>query len=245
MIAQNGYRWIMSQVAHKPAQNRDQTRLALIEVATRLLRDAGPAAVTTRAVAAAAGVQAPTIYRLFGDKGGLLDAVAEHALTTYVSEKAAHRDGSDPIAELRSGWDTHIEFGLANPALFALLVDPNRAQSPATMAGLQVLQARVHRVAAAGRLRVTEREAVALLHAAGTGAVLTLIATPRADRNLGLVDAMYDAVMGSILADRPERSDGATVSAAVALRAAMPSLRMLTAAERVLLAEWLDRVTTH
>jgi AcrR family transcriptional regulator len=37
---------------------------------------AGRRAVTTRAVAAGAGVQAPTIYRLFGDKDGLLDALA-------------------------------------------------------------------------------------------------------------------------------------------------------------------------
>ncbi|WP_338419811.1 TetR family transcriptional regulator [Streptomyces klenkii] len=36
--------------------------------------------MTTRAVAAAAGVQAPAIYRLFGDKDGLLEAVAEQRL---------------------------------------------------------------------------------------------------------------------------------------------------------------------
>ena len=51
-----------------------------MEVAARLLREQGAAAVTTRAVAMAAGVQAPTIYRLFGDKDGLLDAVAEYVL---------------------------------------------------------------------------------------------------------------------------------------------------------------------
>ncbi len=47
---------------------RSDTRTKLVDVAARLLRDYGPAAVTTRGVAEAAGVQAPTIYRLFGDK---------------------------------------------------------------------------------------------------------------------------------------------------------------------------------
>jgi len=46
---------------------RGETRSTLVRVAARLLRERGAAAVTTRAVAEAAGVQAPTIYRLFGD----------------------------------------------------------------------------------------------------------------------------------------------------------------------------------
>ncbi|HEY0937917.1 MAG TPA: helix-turn-helix domain-containing protein, partial [Trebonia sp.] len=58
-----------------PVSARDQTRAHLVEVAAELLASQGPDAVTTRSVALAAGVQAPAIYRLFGDKGGLLDAV--------------------------------------------------------------------------------------------------------------------------------------------------------------------------
>jgi AcrR family transcriptional regulator len=49
--------------------------------------------VTTRSVALAAGVQPPTIYRLFGDKDGLLDAVAEHGFAHY----AANKRPADPI----------------------------------------------------------------------------------------------------------------------------------------------------
>ncbi|HLR84941.1 MAG TPA: helix-turn-helix domain-containing protein, partial [Nocardioidaceae bacterium] len=46
---------------------RDQTRQRVIEAAIELLARDGRDAVTTRAVADAAGVQAPAIYRLFGD----------------------------------------------------------------------------------------------------------------------------------------------------------------------------------
>lgn len=218
------------------------TRAALVEVAARLLREQGPAAVTTRAVAHAAGVQAPTIYRLFGDKNGLLDAVAEHVFATYVAEKVVARDDGDPLADLRAGWDLHIGFGLTNAALFGLLVDPSRnARSPAAAAGLEVLQARVRRVAATGRLRVSEHRAVELIQAAGNGAVLALLSAPAAERKLDLADAMYDAAMQAILTDMPASSSDSTTAAAVAFRTVVPTLPRLTDAERTLMSEWLDR----
>jgi AcrR family transcriptional regulator len=227
----------------KPSSTgRPQTRAGIVEVAAQLLREQGAAAVTTRAVAQAAGMQAPTIYRFFEDKDALLDTVAEHVFATYVAGKALVEDSGDPVADLRAGWDVHIGFGLANAALFGLLTDPSRgARSPAAAAGLEVLRARVHRVAVTGRLRVTEQRAVELIHAAGTGAVLTLLSIPPEDRDLDLADAMYEAVMRSILTDGPPLPADSTTAVAVALRAVAPKLPRLTDAERALLAEWLDR----
>ncbi|GAA3548713.1 TetR/AcrR family transcriptional regulator [Nonomuraea rosea] len=225
---------------------RGETRANLVQVAARLLHEQGPAAVTTRAVAQAAGVQAPTIYRLFGDKEGLLDAVAEHVLATYVAGKTSGADRGDPVADLRAGWDTHIGFGLANAALFGLLNDPARGRSPAAAAGHEVLRARVRRVAETGRLRVTERRAVELIRAAGTGAVLTLLSMPQEERDPGLADAMYDAVMRSILLDAPASpplalDEDGTIAAAVAFRTVVPKLPALSEAERGLMSEWLER----
>jgi AcrR family transcriptional regulator len=213
-----------------------------VQCAAQLLREQGASAVTTRAVAQAAGMQAPTIYRFFQDKDALLDAVAEHVFATYAAGKTLVQDSGDPIADLRAGWDTHIGFGLANAALFDLLTDPSRgARSPAAAAGLEVLRARVHRVAAIGRLRVPERRAVELIHAAGTGTVLTLLSTPPAHRDPDLADAMYEAVMRSILTDVPTLPADSATAAAVAFRAVAPKLTMLTDAERALLSQWLDR----
>ncbi|WP_063053159.1 TetR/AcrR family transcriptional regulator [Nocardia arthritidis] len=220
--------------------SRQETRERIVEVAGRLLCEQGPHAVTTRAVAHAAGMQAPTIYRFFEDKDALLDAVAEHVFATYVAGKALADEEDDPVAELRAGWDTHIDFALTNPAVFSMLTDPHRGTaSPAAAAGLQVLRARVHRVAAAGRLRVSERRAVDLVHAAGTGAALALLSVPAQDRDLGLAEAMYEAVTHAILTDIPPPS--APDAAAAALRTAAPELPMLTDAERALLSEWLRR----
>ena len=236
-------------------RTRSETRSRIVDVAAQLLRDHGPAAVTTRGVAEAAGVQAPTIYRLFGDKDGLLEAVAEHVMAAYVAAKteiaeAAPAAGIDPLTDLRAAWQTQIDFGVANPSLFRLLSDPDRVrQSPAARAGREVLQTRIHRVAATGRLRVSEQRATSLLQAAAIGAIQALLATPPEDRDPGLAESMRDAVLGQIITDppapAPAPADGDTTATAVTLRAMAPRLDALTRAERQMLGEWLDRVIDH
>jgi AcrR family transcriptional regulator len=223
---------------------RQRTRASIVERAAELLREQGPAAVTLRAVAEAAGMQAPTIYRFFDDKDALLDAVAEHILVTYVDTKAQAEHDDDPVADLRAGWETHIGFALANAPVFALLNDPTRAtRSPAAAAGMTILRERVRRVAAAGRLRVSEDRAIAMIQAGGNGAVLALLAQPPAERDLGLADAMYEAVARTILTDTPALPTDDTLAAAVAFRAVVPTLPTLSPVERALLTEWLDRAT--
>lgn len=227
--------------------SRSDTRSKIVDVAARLLREQGPAAVTTRGVAEGAGVQAPTIYRLFGDKDGLLDAVAEHVMATYVSAKAAivamaSAENVAPLDDLRAGWEMQIDFGVANPTLFGLLSDPGREmRSPAAQSGKHVLESRVHRIAVTGRLRVSEQRAIDLIHAGGTGTVLTILSTPPEQRDPGLAEDMYEAVLRQILTDAPERAKNGSMATAVALRAIAPRLDMLSQAERQLLAEWLDR----
>ena len=225
------------------------TRARVVEAAARLLREGGPASVTTRGVAEAAGVQAPAIYRTFGDKDGLLEAVAEHVMSEYVATKAADVEAAqaaqaDPVDDLRAGWERQIAFGLANPTLFRLLSDPDRVRgSAAARAGRQVLQERIRRIAVTGRLLVTEQRAVDLIQAAGIGAIQTSLATPVDDRDPGLSDAMLQAVLDQIVAepDHPSQSNRTTLTTIVAFRAVASELDGLTAAERQLLRQWLDR----
>jgi AcrR family transcriptional regulator len=245
------YRRSMTAETSAPTDPRAGTRDRLVEVAADLLRTEGRAAVTTRAVAEAAGVQAPTIYRLFGDKEGLLDAVAETEMTRFAAQKAvviraAAEGEAGAVDDLRAGWDATIAFALDNPELYALMSDPARGQgSPAVRAGVALLEERVHRVALAGRLRVAEPLAVQLIHAAATGALLSTIRRPAADRDHALVDAMRDAVLDRILtpAERARtRHEPGLVERAVALRAHVADADRLSAGERSLLAEWLDRI---
>ena len=122
----------------RPVHDHGDVRSGIVEAAARLLRTEGAHAVTTRAVARQAGVQPPTIYRLFGDKDGLIDAVAEHVMAAYVSEKtdAAARPDTDPVAELHEAWRAHVAFGVANAELYVLLTPP--AAAPARLQPLRV-----------------------------------------------------------------------------------------------------------
>lgn len=227
-----------------PQPPRDAVRARLVEVAAHLLATEGPDAVTTRSVAVAAGVQPPAIYRLFGDKDGLLDAVAEHGFAAYVAQKPPVDGDDDPVEGLRAGWTLHVGFGVANPALFRLMHTARR--TPAGQAtietGAAVLRERVARVARAGRLRVPEHRAVALIHAAGTGVVFTLIDQPDAGRDDTLADLAWEAVCATILIDPRAAAPSSPTVAAVTLRAALPGLTAFTAHEGALLGDWLDRI---
>ncbi|MGS0683934.1 TetR/AcrR family transcriptional regulator [Nakamurella sp. GG22] len=228
----------------RPVQAQGDVRSSIVDAASRLLRTEGAHAVTTRAVAQEAGVQAPTIYRLFGDKDGLIDAVAEHVMALYVNDKtdAAARPHTDPVADLRDAWRAHIEFGVANAELYALLNAPGRgSRSPATAAGIEVLRARVRRIAAAGQLRVDEQRAVDMIHAAGTGTVLALLGSPPDDRDPGLSEAVFDAVAAAILASAPVTQDTDVSTVTVLFLTVLPDLPGLTDAERTLMAEWIAR----
>ncbi|HEY3557983.1 MAG TPA: TetR/AcrR family transcriptional regulator [Kribbella sp.] len=242
----------MKDVQAPDENSRARMRAQIVEVAAGLLAAGGRDAVSTRAVAAAAGTQAPTIYRLFGDKDGLLAAVLEYGFATYLTDKPPLDPTADPIADLRSGWDLHIGFGLANPELFLLMyAGAHQGQRPAAAeAGVAILRARIRNVAAAGRLRVDEDLAVDMVQAAGSGAVLTLLAMPAAQRDPRLADTMFDAVVMAIStqpttvgAGRARTGDGGVASAANALRAYLPELTTLTEGERQVLAEWLARIT--
>lgn len=216
----------------------------ILSAATALIASGGRDAATTRAVAAAAQVQAPTIYRLFGDKRGLLAAVAQAGLVAYMAGKAAQAPQLDPVADLRDGWDAHVAFGLANPGLFAILNGEAQAQgpSPAVAAGLDVLRGRIRRIALAGRLRVTEERALALLRSAYAGTVLTLLGQPGNMRDAGLAEAAREAVVAAITSDAGRLADAGLAAAAVSLRASLDRAPALTDGERHLLGELLDRI---
>lgn len=234
----------------KPARLADdvvvinEARIRIIEAAAALIAAGGPDAATTRAVAAAAHVQAPTIYRLFGDKRGLLDAVAQHGLAAYVAQKGAREPHPDPVDELRCGWDMHVAFGLAHPGLFAIMASDAhpRALSPAAAAGLAVLQRRVGDIARAGRLSVSEARAVALLEATALGTVVTLLRQPEGERDLGLSTFAREAVVTAITSETDPAHASGPKGAAVTVRATLERIAVLTAGEKHLLGELLDRI---
>jgi len=225
----------------------DITRERIVAAAAGLLAEGGRDAVSTRGVSAAAGVQAPAIYRLFGDKQGLLDAVATDGFTAYLNSKTDTKPGDDPVQDLRAGWDLHISFALANPAVYSLMYGeprPGAAPPPAAAAAAGILTTHIRRIAEAGRLRVGEERAAQLVHAAGSGTALSLIALPEDRRDLALSDLAREAVITAITTGTAPPEPPGPVGAAVALRALLPQASVLTVHERGLLHEWLDRIAS-
>jgi AcrR family transcriptional regulator len=226
-------------------------RARILRAAAMLLAEGGREAVSTRSVSAAAGVQPPTIYRQFGDMRGLLDAVAEDGFARYLRDKVARAGTDDPVTDLRVGWDAHVGFGLANPAIYALIYDePRLGTRPiAAVKALKLLEELVRRVAEAGRLRVGVGRATRLIHAAGVGVILTLIALEDGDRDLTVPDLTREAILAAVTTDTTspggalEGAGSLRAAHAIALKAMLPDASAaFTSAERGLLVEWLDRL---
>ena len=229
----------------EPGAARDNTRARIVASTIDLLNKGGRDAVTTRAVADAAGVQAPAIYRLFGDKRSLLDAVAEHGFKTYLAGKTIRKPSPDPVEDLRTGWDLHVAFGLSHPAIYLLMYAEPRPgmKSPAAETSSRVLKEHLQRVAAVGRLRFSEERAAQLFHASGCGTVLTLLALAEKDRDTSLSGIAREAAIAAITTDAPSYKNSGPATAAAALRAVLPEVQSLSDGERSLLTEWLDRLT--
>jgi AcrR family transcriptional regulator len=224
----------------------DDVRTRVLSVTADIIAKKGRDAATTRVVAKAAGVQAPTIYRLFGDKDGLLEAVVEYGLKEYVAQKSSRIPHDDPVDELRAGWDLHVAFGLFNPGLFVIMSgNPNpRPMSPALDTAMGILRQKIRSIALAGRLRVAEDRAVMLLHAAGTGTVFALLTQPDAQRDLGLSTVAREAIIAAITSDPVSASGQGVASAAVVMNALLEQTTVLSYGERHLMTEWLTRIAT-
>ncbi|HYO30402.1 MAG TPA: TetR/AcrR family transcriptional regulator [Thermomicrobiales bacterium] len=239
----------VTQARSSASSKRAGTRDRIVQAAAELLAEGGREAVSTRAVAAAAGVQAPTIYRLFGDMRGLLDEVAGFGFSRYLGEKTAREVVEDPVEDLRRGWDLHVGFGLANPAFYALMYGDPGTKPTAALAAEEILRELVQRIAEAGRLRVGVERAVGMIHAAGSGVVLALIGTESDQRDPALSGAAREAILAAVITDGSDgeatRGDGRDRAAnrAVALKTILPEAEAdLTPGERALLSELLDRI---
>jgi AcrR family transcriptional regulator len=233
-----------TSAASDTANPQDPVRVRIVQAGLKLLAEGGTQALTTRAVAAEAGVQAPTIYRLFQDKHGLLDAVAQHGIAQFIQDKQALAPLSDPLEDLRYGWDLNVTFGLTYPAIFTIVNASSQPGQPSAVAagGVNILQRKIRKIAAAGLLRVSEERALGLVRAAGVGVVQILLAVPEEQRDLGLSIAAREAVIAAMTFTQPVVELVGPVGAAIALRASLGDAQGLTPGERHLLEELLDRL---
>jgi AcrR family transcriptional regulator len=84
-------------------QQADQTRDRILEAARRVISQNGFADATFEAIAAEAGVAAPTVYAAYGSKSGILQALMTRAAfnTTYENVVREALESDDPVTRLR------------------------------------------------------------------------------------------------------------------------------------------------
>ena len=111
-------------VARGRTPSRDIEQALVDAAETVLVRD-GAAAVTVRTVAAEAGVAPMGVYSRFGGKDGLVQELLVRGFDALRAAVAASPTSAeiDPAQRLRASGVRYREFGLANPAYYALLFE--------------------------------------------------------------------------------------------------------------------------
>ncbi len=114
------------------------TRRRLLEAAAKILGDKGHAALSTSAVARAAGVAQPTFYVHFKDKQDLVRTLAREKTDAVRRPLKAAREQvarGDGIAALRATFRVPLQALLEQPQLFRLFVQ--EAHNPGSAFGAE------------------------------------------------------------------------------------------------------------
>lgn len=232
------------------------TKARILEVAAALVAESPNGDVSTRAVCEAAGVGAPALYRHFGDKEGLLSAVVDSGWEKYLATKRDRAPGTDPVQDLREGWDTHTEFALQNPNLYRLMNSPAMRTPPAAaLEAHRILTSDLQRAAEQGKLRLAPELAAQIIMSANVGVALMLVSRPATFTDRTVSRRVRDAVHAAVFtpdvtgsgpdlatADGDEVEVPATAARLGAMIRTSPS-PAFTPAETGLLTEWLDRLS--
>jgi AcrR family transcriptional regulator len=102
----------------------DRLRAEILAAAERLFIETNDqSTVSIRAIAAAVGVTPPSIYLHFADRNELIFAVCErHALQLELAMATAADGVADPLERLRLRGRAYLDYGLANPEHYRILM---------------------------------------------------------------------------------------------------------------------------
>ncbi|MEV5981883.1 TetR/AcrR family transcriptional regulator [Streptomyces sp. NPDC052114] len=198
-------------------------RERILDATAELLATKDALAISTRAICDRAKVGMPEIYRQFGDKQGLLTAVADLGFERFLANKRRNPLTDDPVADLRTAWDSHVAFALGNPHLYRLMFTPTGDARPQAIKEAQaLLLSAVERCGAAGRLRTPAGLAAQSILSANVGVCLMALSFPERFGGLDISRSVRDAVIGKVTGD--EREDTRIGSATVLAQALVGTL---------------------
>jgi len=218
----------------------------MLDAAERLLAASPEHDISTRAVCDAVGVGQPTLYRLFGDKAGLLSALVDYGFDRYIQRKMALTFTENPVDDLRRDWDDHIAFALENSALYRLIFSPMLSNVPAAPRSIfELLVHTLERCAEVGSMLVPPVQAAQAILSANIGVALALLVRPEIYTDPGLSDRVRDAIFASCIAEPAHYAkDSSVPRSAIQLAAQLRSApaSQLGDEEQRLLLKWLDNL---
>ena len=135
-------------------------RDALLDAAINEIRTTGPGA-TMEQLAKAGGVTKPILYRHFGDRDGLITAIAERFSTDLVASVSAPlRTGTYPRELLESTITAYVGFLERDPYLYGFLVQhaSTRREERSPISSLVDVVARQVAIIAGEQLRIAGRD---------------------------------------------------------------------------------------
>ncbi|MFE9138416.1 TetR/AcrR family transcriptional regulator [Streptomyces sp. NPDC007355] len=198
-------------------------RERILQATEELLADKDALAISTRAICDRAKVGMPEIYRQFGDKQGLLTAVADIGFERFLAAKRQNPLTDDPVADLRTAWDSHVAFALRNPYLYRLMFTPTGDAKPQAIKEAQaILLTAVERCRDAGRLRMAPELAGQSILSANVGVCMMALSFPDLFSDSDISPAVRDAVIGRATGD--EREDARIGTATVLAQALVGTL---------------------
>jgi AcrR family transcriptional regulator len=112
------------------------SRDALIRIALDLVSSGGADALTIAAVALAAGVKGPSLYKHFADREALLEAVEIAVLDDIEAVLRQQIKGQTPAERLRSLAHVYRGFALAAPHRYGMMYRKRSSDDPALAAAL-------------------------------------------------------------------------------------------------------------
>ncbi len=130
----------MSELSPAPARQRSrrgsggELRTEVLTAAMALLAETGDEdAMSVRSVAERVGVSGPSIYLHFADKQALLDAVCDRVFCDLdAAMQAAAAGAPNPFEALRRQGVAYVEFAVANPEHYRVVMMRRHAASDAS-----------------------------------------------------------------------------------------------------------------
>lgn len=174
----------------------------LLRAAMHLLSTKGRDGATLRAICAEVGVTPPTLYHHYGDLQGLHKAAIDE---TYRQVAEAYHGGTEergPLAGIRDGWATFLQFAYAEPNMCRMLIQHIMAGEPPNMVvdTLRGVTDDLVQFHARGQLKHPPRETVQLLWVGALGALTYAVSREGAGytQDLALQKAKLDMTLAAL-----------------------------------------------